>query len=187
MATDPIADAARKIEEAKQRKETADQAFKTGNVKDALLSYHQALFYLVGLDKSSYERLKGVPPAEPGTPEAEQKSEIDETISKIYANMSACHIKQNNWKRAIETADKALAKDGKNYKAMFRKGKALGEQGYFEKAEKILEQLKSESAADVPAADAELARLRTIDNERERASRQKMKGFLKKQDLAPQD
>jgi hypothetical protein len=34
MATDPIADAARKIEEAKQRKETADQAFKTGNVKD---------------------------------------------------------------------------------------------------------------------------------------------------------
>ncbi len=34
METDPIADAARKIEEAKQRKETGDQAFKTGNVKD---------------------------------------------------------------------------------------------------------------------------------------------------------
>ena len=79
---------------------------------------------------------------------------------------------------------------------MFRKGKALGEQGYFEKAEKILEQLKSENAAgcvlsclmsvahmwlqplilDAPAADAELARLRTVDNEREKASRQKMKG-----------
>jgi pentatricopeptide repeat protein len=32
---------------------------------------------------------------------------------------------------------------------MFRKGKALGEQGYFEKAEKILEQLKAESAEGV--------------------------------------
>lgn len=29
---------------------------------------------------------------------------------------------------------------------------------------------------DAPAADAELTRLRAIDNEREKASRQKMKG-----------
>ena len=29
----------------------------------------------------------------------------------------------------------------KNYKAMFRKAKALTEQGYFEKAEKILEEV----------------------------------------------
>jgi len=187
MATDPVADAAGKINEAKQKKETGDRAFKTGNLKDALLSYHQALMYLLGLDKSSYESLKGAPPAEPGSLQAEQKSVIDDTISKIYANMSACHIKQGNWRRAIETADKALAKDSKNYKAMFRKGKALGEQGFFEKAEKVLEELKTQNAADAPAADAELMRLRAIDNEREKASRQKMKGFLKKQDLAPQD
>ena len=32
---------------------------------------------------------------------------------------------------------------------MFRKGKALGEQGFFEKAEKILEQLKAESVEGV--------------------------------------
>ncbi|KAK2460973.1 hypothetical protein APHAL10511_007443 [Amanita phalloides] len=187
MDTDPAADVARKIDEAKQRKETGDQAFKTGNLKDALLSYHQALLYLIGLDKSEYENLKGAPPPEPGSQKAEQKSEIDDTISKIYANMSACHIKQSNWKRAIETADKALNKNSKNYKAMFRKGKALGEQGYFEKAEKLLEQLKTESAGDAPAADAELSRLRAIDNERDKANRQKMKGFLKKQDLAPQE
>jgi hypothetical protein len=36
----------------------------------------------------------------------------------------------------------ALAKNENNYKALFRKGKALGEQGFFEKAEKILVDLK---------------------------------------------
>jgi hypothetical protein len=28
-------------------------------------------------------------------------------VEKIYANMSACHMKNGNWKRAAETADKA--------------------------------------------------------------------------------
>lgn len=75
--------------------------------------------------------------------------------------MSACYLKQENYKRCIETADKvglysyinfffvhyiyydfiyyqALSYDQKNFKALFRKGKSLGELGYFEKAEEIL-------------------------------------------------
>lgn len=36
---------------------------------------------------------------------------------------------------------KALAKNDKNTKALFRKGKALGELGFFEKSEKILSDL----------------------------------------------
>jgi len=31
---------------------------------------------------------------------------IDEMLEKIYANQAACHIKKENWKRAIEAADK---------------------------------------------------------------------------------
>jgi tetratricopeptide (TPR) repeat protein len=73
--------------------------------------------------------------------------QADELVEKVYANMSACHIKRENWKRAQETAEKALAKNPKNYKAMFRRGKALGEQGFFERAEKILEELIKESPA----------------------------------------
>jgi len=73
--------------------------------------------------------------------------QADELVEKVYANMSACHIKRENWKRAQETAEKALAKNPKNYKAMFRRGKALGEQGFFERAEKILEELVKESPA----------------------------------------
>jgi Flp pilus assembly protein TadD len=39
----------------------------------------------------------------------------------------------------------ALAKNANNYKAMFRKGKALGEQGFFEKAVKILEEVQEKN------------------------------------------
>lgn len=132
--------------------------------------------------------------------------------------MAACHIKNGNYQRAVETADKvrsrpnqhvfahkriphiiqALAKNENNGKAMFRKAKALGELGYFEKAVKILEDLKKKSPTgkrllsclaphcarytnsitftDVASADQEIARLTVIDNERERVHKKKMKG-----------
>ena len=63
---------------------------------------------------------------------------MDFLSEKIYSNMSQVHLKRGNWKRAIETADVALQLNKKNYKAAFRKARALKEQGYFEKAEKIL-------------------------------------------------
>jgi tetratricopeptide (TPR) repeat protein len=113
--------------------------------------------------------------------------------------MSACHIKRENWKRAQETAEKALVRNSKNYKAIFRRGKALGEQGYFERAEKILEDLIKESPAgelassrsclaccgvvsyprdlDAAAATAELKRLRAIDKEKEKVHNQKLRGM----------
>ncbi len=135
-------------------------------------------------------------------------------LEKIYANMCACHIKRSNWKRAVETADKAsavianalrslrpfsarqaLAKNENNPKVLFRKAKALGEQGYFEKAEKILEDLKikdeagkhtgairnrlwhkASSVLDIPTIDAELTRLRAMDKEREKVHNKKFKG-----------
>jgi hypothetical protein len=33
---------------------------------------------------------------------------VDGIVEKIYANMSACHLKNQNWKRAQETADKVM-------------------------------------------------------------------------------
>lgn len=33
---------------------------------------------------------------------------MDDILEKIYANMSACHLKNQNWKRALETADKVV-------------------------------------------------------------------------------
>ncbi|PPQ90804.1 hypothetical protein CVT25_012124 [Psilocybe cyanescens] len=177
---------AQKLATAKQKKDTGDQAFKLGNVKDALKSYHEALMYLLGLDKNALQSI-GISsrPAESSSDPtkgaaAKEKTEVDEILEKIYANMSACHLKNQNWKRAVETADKALAKNENNYKAMFRKGKGLGEQGFFDKALKILEDLKTKNPTDGPLVDQEIARLRAIDDERERVHKKKMKGFLNK-------
>jgi len=171
---------AHKIATAKQLKDTADQAFKAGKTKDALMSYHQSLMYLIGLDKNALKGLTGGAPAEDGEAKSEEKTEVDELIEKIYANQSACHLKNENWQRALETASKALEKNGNNYKAMFRKGKALGELGFFEKSEKVLEELKSKSPADAQMASAEITRLRAIDQAKEKAHAQRLKGFLSK-------
>ncbi|KAI0035370.1 hypothetical protein K488DRAFT_83078 [Vararia minispora EC-137] len=171
-----------KIETGKQKKAEADAAFKAGQVKDALRSYHFSLMYLEGINKQDLGGAMGMPaaPADPGA--TKQRTEacaiLDEILEKIYANMAACHIKTENWQRALETADKAIAKNDANYKALFRKAKALGELGYFERAEKILDDIIKKSISDAPAAYAELARLRVIDKERERKHNKKLKGWL---------
>ncbi|KAF8899930.1 hypothetical protein CPB84DRAFT_1825204 [Gymnopilus junonius] len=175
---------AQKLATAKQKKETADEAFKQGNVKDALKSYHEALMYLLGLDKNALQSIgiasKPAPSSDQTDGKVKERTEVDDILEKIYANMSACHLKNQNWKRAVETADKALAKNENNYKAMFRKGKALGEQGFYDKAVKVLEDLKKKNPSDVTLVDQELARLKAIDDERERVHKKKMKGFLNK-------
>jgi tetratricopeptide (TPR) repeat protein len=176
---------AHKVATAKQKKDTGDQAFKLGNVKDALKAYHEALMYLLGLDKNALQSI-GIESKPASADEAaaggkaKERTEIDDILEKIYANMSACHLKNQNYKRAVETADKALAKNEKNYKAMFRKGKALGEQGFFEKASKVLNELKTQNPPDTTVVDQEIARLKAIDDERERVHKKKMKGFLNK-------
>ena len=126
--------------------------------------------------------------------------------------MSACHMSLKNYQRAIETADKvgylpsihvrvfesaqALKKNAKNYKVLFRKGKAVGEQGWYERACKILEEVKSKSpegmstllrtivavrslilqTKDAAKVDAEIARLRVVDQAKEKATSKKLKG-----------
>lgn len=66
--------------------------------------------YLAGIDKQA---LPGLPPLPTqGGGEAEEpnkaisvRTEADEMMEKIYSNMSACHVKAGNWKRAMECAD----------------------------------------------------------------------------------
>ncbi|KAK7463503.1 hypothetical protein VKT23_006851 [Stygiomarasmius scandens] len=178
-----MASAEEKLATGKKHKDTADQAFKDGDTKTALSQYHFALMYLQGLDKSAMKSLGlvGSNTTPPKEGEAlNEKTEVDEIVEKIYANMSACHIKNGNWKRAQETAEKALAKNDKNFKAMYRKAKALAEQRFFEKAEKIYLELKEKNPTDAAAVDKDLAHYRAIDKELEKANRQKLKGFLNK-------
>ncbi|KAI1796872.1 TPR-like protein [Ganoderma leucocontextum] len=141
-------DIGQKFSVAKDKKEAGDEAFKKNDLDAALRNYHEALLYLKGLDKNATQRALGQPVPQPPPIEAvnqaaeeKQRTEVDFLTEKIYSNMSQVHLKKGNWKRAIETADVALQQNKKNYKAAFRKARALKEQGYFEKAEKILEEL----------------------------------------------
>jgi len=176
---------ASKLQTAREKKDVADTAFKSGDLKDALRSYHEALMYLHGLDKNALESLgMGIPSSssssavDQAASAKDEKTEVDLMLEKIYANMSACHLKQENWRRAIDTADKAIAKNPANSKALFRKGKALGELGYFEKAETVLLEAKKVAPNEAPLVDAELARQRVADRERQKAHDQKLRGWL---------
>ncbi|KAG6842361.1 hypothetical protein C0991_010651 [Blastosporella zonata] len=207
-----------KLETAKQKKATGDQAFKKDDVKAALLSYHEALLYLLGLDKNALQSIgigsTGPLQKDKDGKEIKEKTEVDELLEKVYANMSACHLKNSNWKRAVDTADKvsktrrlvvtssltlriattkALAKNESNYKAMFRKAKGLGEQGFIEKAIKLLEEVKEKNpsgqhvgsvclrilnfeALDATICNNELSRLRILDKKRDKENKEKLKG-----------
>ncbi|KAI0635991.1 hypothetical protein C8Q77DRAFT_1100764 [Trametes polyzona] len=182
-------DILRKLEQAKSYKDKGDAAFQEGKVKEALAAYHTSILYLSGLDKNALQRALGKPvPAPPPVDSAAQekpRTEADELQEKIYSNMSQCHVKTGNWKRVLETADKALSFNPKNRKALFRKAKAYGETGWFEKADKILEDLiKDAESPEKEACEAELKRLREMDKKRDQAHAQKMKGFLKKGELS---
>ncbi|KAF8273249.1 hypothetical protein EI94DRAFT_1716220 [Lactarius quietus] len=177
MSTDPSITES-KLQISREKKAVGDAAFKAGNIPDALRAYHEVLLYVEGLDRAGGVASVLKSGSGGGAEERKDRTEADDLMEKVYANMSACHIKRENWKRAQETAEKALAKNPKNYKAMFRRAKALGEQGYSERAEKILEELIRQSPADSSAATAELRRLRAIDKERQKAHNQKLKGWL---------
>jgi len=178
-----------KVATARAKKDTGDAAFKAGEIKSALRSYHETLMYLIGIDKNALKSLgMGMPSSQSSTSAVDQAAgakeeltEADMILEKVYANMSACHIKQENWKRAMDTADKALSKNPANSKALFRKAKALGELGYFEKAEAVLNEIKKVAPNETSMADAELARQKGMDRERQKAHDQKLRGWLSRE------
>jgi len=181
MAPEPL-DVLAKVAIGRKKKDEGDEAFKKGDTTAALRAYHEATMYLVGIDKSALASVMGAPPPPPPTPgpdgPKEAKTEVDEILEKIWSNMSACHIKKQNWKRALELADKALSKNENNYKAIFRKGKAQAGLGWPERAEKTLLDLLQKNPTDATVINAEIARIRAEDKQREKAHNQKFKGFL---------
>ncbi|KDQ15916.1 hypothetical protein BOTBODRAFT_31363 [Botryobasidium botryosum FD-172 SS1] len=180
---DSKADVEAKLKIAKEKKAAGDEDFRKGDVQPALRSYHESLLYLQGLDKSVLSAVNGQNNPPPASTEGEKaapiRTEADELIEKIYCNMSACHIKNSNWTRALESANKALAKNENNTKALFRKAKALAGSGYTEKAIEVLEDLLEKTPNDA-AVRAELKAVKAVDKERETKAMKTFKGMFNK-------
>jgi len=66
----------------------------------------------------------------------------------ILLNMSACHLKLQDWEHAIQCCDQALDHDADNAKALFRRGCAKQSLGQTEAARKDLESAASRAPND---------------------------------------
>jgi tetratricopeptide (TPR) repeat protein len=71
----------------------------------------------------------------------DQKNVIKTNLAVVYSNMGACHLKNNNYKRAIEVCDTALKHDPTNIKAKFRRAQAKLAEGNLAGAEADLNAL----------------------------------------------
>ncbi|KAG8864734.1 hypothetical protein FRB96_003319 [Tulasnella sp. 330] len=89
----------------------------------------------------------------------------------------ACHIKNENWKRAVETANQILKKSPENKKALLRKGKGLLGQGFTEKAIDVFQALEKQDPEDAEVK-RELAAARAADKAATSKGLKKFKGFL---------
>lgn len=101
------------------------------------------------------------PPPAPGAPESsstsggsatdDQKNEIKINLAVVYSNMGACHLKNQNYKRAIEVCNKALQYDPANVKAKFRRAQAKLQEGNLAGAEADLNSLGDGGSAKARA------------------------------------
>ncbi|KAG0234775.1 hypothetical protein BGW42_006238 [Actinomortierella wolfii] len=104
----------------------------------------------------------------------EQKKQIKTQLAVVYANMAACHLKNQNWKRAIETATTALKHDETNTKAKFRRAQAKIQEGNLSSAQQDLASLDQKDAA----VRAELLKIKQKEKEADQKQRKQMGGFL---------
>jgi len=157
-----------KLKIAQEKKEQGNVAFKSGQYRDALRLYYEAILYVQGLEKSLSSAMdssasNGASGA--GDEKRRPRTEADVLLVTLYNNMSAIHLKQANWKRALDSAEKALSKDEENSKAGFRKAQAQVHLGERLKAIKLLEELNK-----THPNDPEIARELTVQKQNEEKS-----------------
>ncbi|KAF9114048.1 hypothetical protein BGX27_000247 [Mortierella sp. AM989] len=164
-----------KMASALVNKDLGNEAFKKGDIKQALTNYHLAVIALNGLDNqmSGVPMMSSMQPKD-GAASDDQKNEIKTNLAVIYANMAACHLKNAKYPRAIEVCNSALKNDPDNVKAKFRRGQAKAADGNLAGAEADFLSLGEQ----VPGVKAELAKLRSKYKEADEKQRKSMGGFL---------
>ncbi|KAG0361632.1 hypothetical protein BC939DRAFT_131881 [Gamsiella multidivaricata] len=174
-----------KMAAALANKDLGNESFKQGDTKKALTQYHLAVLALSGLDNqmSGMPMMSSMHPQE-GAATEEQRNEIKLNLAVVYANMAACHLKNANYKRAIEVCNSALKNDPNSVKAKFRRGQAKLGDGNLAGAEADFLSLGEK----VPGVKAELEKIKKKSKEADEKQRKTMGGFLSRgRIITPED
>ncbi|CBQ73190.1 conserved hypothetical protein [Sporisorium reilianum SRZ2] len=181
-----------KLRTALEHKARGNAAFTQNDMQTALAAYHHAVLYLSGLETRSILGLVGENSGREGKPEDLSSDEDDaegaeseKHLSTVYSNMAACYLKQRNYTRTVEVADKSIRCDSRNVKAKYRKAQALRLAGELYAAQQFgsdtLDALRSKrtgSAAEVESFERELKAVQSAIRAKEVRGREKWKGFL---------
>lgn len=137
--------------------------------------------------------------------------QIDELLEKIHSNMAACHIKNSNWKRALESAEKVsglvtcpalpistrcrpLQRTTRTTRPSSARARPRASLAFLKRQKRRLVNCSKTTpqvipalaphlrglntfAADAATIQAELERLRKIDQQREKVHSQKYRGM----------
>ncbi|EPQ28680.1 uncharacterized protein PFL1_03983 [Pseudozyma flocculosa PF-1] len=186
-ATPPPLTVEQKIQSGLDAKARGNDAFTGGDPKAALKHYHTSVLYLAGLDQMGLASMMGhvtspdggdVSPVEEG-----DKPDVPphkKHLSQTYSNMAACHIKLQNYPRALDAADRAAKADPTNIKAHFRKAQALRLGGSLQQAIDLLKSVIQQHPQAKESLSAELALCEKTLQAKEAQSRNRWKGFLGK-------
>ncbi|KAA3676036.1 FK506-binding protein 8 [Paragonimus westermani] len=152
---------------ADQKRERGNCYYRREEYAFAVNSYNKALKILTApRDPNQRTHAAGSPVDVAVSDEVVENLEI-----KLENNLAATQLKIEAYDAAIKSCDAVLHKDPRNFKALFRKGKALLEQGDVEEAIPILKSVH-DLVPSSPMVISELQRARAIqDRERKRWSR----------------
>jgi FK506-binding protein 4/5 len=114
-----------KIQFAAKLKEEGNDFFKQANYSKALAKYTKIFAYINGLKAPEMGVEQMLPAAQDNKtnqPNESQGSNITQLELTTNSNISACYLKLNEPRKAIQYVEKVLAKDANNSKALFRRG-----------------------------------------------------------------
>eukprot|EP01062_Namystynia_karyoxenos_P082461 TRINITY_DN9292_c1_g1_i1.p1 TRINITY_DN9292_c1_g1~~TRINITY_DN9292_c1_g1_i1.p1 ORF type:complete len:489 (+),score=172.09 TRINITY_DN9292_c1_g1_i1:75-1541(+) len=146
-----------KLEQASKCKERGTAAFKTQSWQEALSQYEKGVSYLDDLDD-----------------EVDAVEQLRPLLLSLSLNVAAVGLKTGDTGKTISAADKVLAKDPDNVKALFRRGQARVARGEHEDAVGDFKR-----CAELDPGNKEVERALAKAQQGAKAARQKEKEMLK--------
>jgi len=150
-------------ESAQEIKAAGNAQFKAQCADDALECYQGALGFL--------EKVKDWSTSDIPT------SDVRELRISLYLNMAACQLQQENWPECIESTEKVLTIQGKNLKALYRRGVANARLGRLTKAKEDLTYVAKNDLKNKQARE-ELAAVKTQIKQAKLEEKERMKGMF---------